>query len=352
MNRPAFRVFDTGLRSGRENIAFDQAMIDARQAGEIPDSLRFISFRPSALVGRHQAVGQEVRLAYCRETGIEVGRRITGGGAIFLDEGQLGWALVCNRASIGGGQLSEITRKVCEAAASGLRRLGIDARFRPRNDIEVDGRKISGTGGFFDGDTLIYQGTVIGEMRADIMFSALNVPAPKVAKHDRGAAHARVTSLRELTLAAPDWRAVKNALAAGFSEGLGIDLIAGESSKSEEQRARDLFANEIGTDDFVFEIDDPAREPGVLTGAHQGAGGAIMAHLRVEGPANDRIREILITGDFFVTPPRVILDLEAHLRGAPLSDVESRIEKFFSRTEVGLLSVSPADFATAIRSAG
>ena len=55
----------------------------------------------------------------------------------------------------------DLAEKICNAAALGFRELGVDAKFRPRNDIEVDGRKISGTGGFFDGDVLIYQGTVL-----------------------------------------------------------------------------------------------------------------------------------------------------------------------------------------------
>ena len=48
------RVIDTGIRTGRENVAFDQALIEARNAGRIPDTIRFLRFRPSALVGLHQ----------------------------------------------------------------------------------------------------------------------------------------------------------------------------------------------------------------------------------------------------------------------------------------------------------
>jgi lipoate-protein ligase A len=89
-----FRVIDTGVREGRRQIAFDQAMIDAHKAGRIPDSIRFLRFPPTALVGRHQALSREVKLDYCRSHGIGVVRRITGGGAIYFDEGQLGWELV------------------------------------------------------------------------------------------------------------------------------------------------------------------------------------------------------------------------------------------------------------------
>ena len=68
MHKP-FRVIDTGLRDGRHNIAFDQAMISLHKAAEIPDSIRFLRFPPTALIGRHQSLSQEIRLDHCRGNG-------------------------------------------------------------------------------------------------------------------------------------------------------------------------------------------------------------------------------------------------------------------------------------------
>ena len=61
MSKP-FRVIDTGIRDGREQIAFDQALIDLHKAGEIPDTMRFLQFPPTALIGRHQALSKELNL--------------------------------------------------------------------------------------------------------------------------------------------------------------------------------------------------------------------------------------------------------------------------------------------------
>ena len=351
MIKPCFRVIDTGLRTGRGNIALDQAMVEARAADEIGDTLRFIHFRPSALLGRHQALGQEIHTDYCTQNGIEIGRRITGGGAIYFDEGQLGWALVCHRRSLGGGALADLTRQICTAAASGLSRLGIEARFRPRNDIEVDGRKISGTGGFFDGDTLIYQGTVLIDPDRDSMFRALNVARSKIEKRALDEASSRVTSLKELLGRTPDIETVKSALTAGFSEALAITVKPGELTAGEEARAAKLYAEEIGTDDFVAEIDDPARIRDVHTGECTGAGGTVSAHIRLEGPNSTRLREVLFTGDFFVTPPRVVFDLEASLRGLEVDIAAEAVDRFFAVTHVGLLSIQPEDFVSALGAA-
>ncbi|MGV6801505.1 MAG: lipoate--protein ligase family protein [bacterium] len=351
MTQHIFRLTDSGLRAGQENIAFDQAMIEAHQAGEIPDTIRFIHFKPVVLVGRHQLISQEVKTDFCHTHNIDIGRRITGGGAIYLDPNQMGWAIVCNRQSLGASSLSEITQKVCEAAAAGLSKLGINAQYRPRNDIEVDGRKISGTGGFFDGDTLIYQGTVLGDVNPDIMFGALNVPQEKITKRKLQEASLRVTTLKELLGHQPDWDSVKQALSRGFIEKLGIKAEWGDITPEEETRTAQLYKEEIGTADFIYDIEDNGRDADVKIGNHIGAGGKVTAHIRLEGVQNDRLREVLITGDFFVTPPRIIFDLESSLRRTPISEIDKNIDSFFATHDVGLLSVAPSDFASAIKTA-
>ena len=58
---PVFRTIDTGLRDGRAQIAFDEALIELHKAGKIPDTVRFLRFPPTALIGRHQAMSHEVK---------------------------------------------------------------------------------------------------------------------------------------------------------------------------------------------------------------------------------------------------------------------------------------------------
>ena len=351
MSKP-FRIIDTGVREGRANIAFDAALIEARQAGDVPDTIRFLSFPPTVLIGRHQDLSREVDLDYCRQHRIGTVRRITGGGAIYLDEGQLGWELVFHRSSLGIAALHDLAREICNAAALGLNKLGVEAKFRPRNDIEVDGRKISGTGGFYDGDVLIYQGTVLVDLNPQRMVNALHVPDAKLAKRQLDSAAQRVVTLKELLGPdLPDLETIKTALIVGFAEGLGIEAVPGVITETEERLAKEAFDDEIGSDEFVAEIDDPAADDEVLAGTFTGAGGTIDAFVKLEGQRRDVLQRVLISGDFFVTPPRVVFDLEASLMGVKLNEVDGAIDDFFKRTEVDTLSVSPADFRASIASA-
>jgi lipoate---protein ligase len=345
-----FRVVDTGVREGRFNIALDQAMIELHQAGRIRDTLRFMRFPPTALIGRHQALNQEIDTAHCKARGIGMVRRITGGGAIYLDEGQLGWGLVFHRRALGASSLAALARDICETVATGLTRLGVAARYRPRNDIEVDGRKISGTGGFFDGDTLIYQGTVLVDMDPAAMVAALRVPRAKLEKRQLDSVAQRVVTLRELLgRRCPGLPEIQQALLDAFSERFGIEWIAEPLTTEEESLAWQHHRDEIGTDEFVAEIDDPARDADFAVGSHACAGGTVTTYLRLDGAARSRISQVLVTGDFFVAPPRVVFDLEAALRRVDLAELAPAIDRFFAGHAVSALTVTPEDFRRSVQ---
>jgi lipoate-protein ligase A len=345
------RVIDTGIRGARANVAFDQTLIEARNAGKIPDTIRFLRFRPSALVGLHQILAHEVRLDYCRRAGIEVGRRITGGGGLYLDEGQIGWELVMDRRRLGTTDLAEIAARICRAAAWGLRKLGIAAEFRPRNDIEVDGRKISGTGGFFDGGTLFYQGTLLIDFDPARMIEVLKVPVEKLAKRDLDDARRRVITVREVLGRTPSLEEVYAALLAGFREELGMAPQWDSASEYEEDLAATLYQREFGTDEFVHLLDAPEADDALVSATLVRRGGTLRADIRLEGPGLSRVREVLLTGDFFVTPPRTIFDLEAALRGRGTAEVGSAVESFFAAIECDLVALTPADFREVVERA-
>jgi lipoate-protein ligase A len=344
------RVIDTGIRSGRENVAFDQALIEAHNAGRIPETIRFLRFRPAALVGLHQILSHEVRLEYCARHGIEVGRRITGGGGLYLDEGQVCWELALERGRL-AGDLGTIATRICAAAAAGLRRLGVPAEFRPRNDIEVHGRKLCGTGGVIDGRTLFFQGTLLADFDTERMIEALRVPVEKLARRDLDDARRRVITLREALGRVPPVAEVQEALLEGFREHLDIKPYPGEVTEYEERLARRLHDEQFGTEEFVRSLDAPADDAQLVSATLVRRGGTLRADLRLEGPARSRIREALVTGDFFLSPPRALLDLEASLRGVAAADAGAAVEAFFARTPCELVSLSPLDFREVVESA-
>ncbi|MBI3936063.1 MAG: lipoate--protein ligase family protein [Betaproteobacteria bacterium] len=342
-----WRVIDTGLRPAAQNIALNRALLEAREAEEIPSTLRFLRFAPCALLGYHQSAEQELNLEYCDANRIAVQRRITGGGAIYFDEGQIGWELYLHRRDVGTADMQAISRRICHAAATAISALGIDARYRPRNDIEVDGRKISGTGGAFDGAALMFQGTLLVEFDVEKMLRVLRIPAEKLTDKAIASARERVTSLKELLGRRPDTGLVRRNITEAFESEFDCEFLEGELTLSEHARYQ-VALREIDTPGWVHLVRRPASDMPLLEAQQKFTGGMLRVALAFELPAQ-RVRQIWFTGDFFVNPRRTITDLEAVLRDTPLDQLERRVRTFFVGRRVDMLSLTAEDFITVIR---
>lgn len=345
-----WRVIDTGLRRAAENMALNRAILEAHEQGAIPHTLRFLRFEPSALLGFHQNVEQELRLDYCREQGIAVQRRITGGGALYFDQTQIGWELYLDKRFLGTADMTEISRRICEAAADGIRRLGVDAQFRPRNDIEVDGRKISGTGGAFDGDSILFQGTLLVEFDVEKMLRVLKIPAEKLSDKAIASARERVANLAELLGAAPPLSEVRTHMTAAFADRFGVHFESATALTDAEQALYREALAEIDTEEWIYQHNRPDSDAQLRAGIHRCSGGLMRAHVAVDRP-RERIKQLWITGDFFVNPRRMVPDLEAALRDTPMKDLRDNVQRFFDGYPVEMLMLQRDDFIAVIEDA-
>lgn len=342
-----WRVIDTGLRPAAQNIALNRALLEARQAEEIPSTLRFLRFTPSALLGYHQSADQEFNLDYCREHGITVQRRITGGGAIYFDETQIGWELYLHKRDLGTADMQQISRRICHAAATAISALGVDARFRPRNDIEVDGRKISGTGGAFDGDALMFQGTLLIEFDVEKMLRVLRIPAEKLSDKSIASARERVANLKDLLGRRPDPAVIRGNMIEAFESEFGVEFGDGDLTLSEQQRY-EVALREIDHPDWVGLINRPVADMPILEAAQKFPGGLLRAAVTFDVQTRT-LRQVWFTGDLFVNPRRTVADLEAALRDLPLDRLQQKVESFFAGRAVDMLTLTPADFVAVVR---
>jgi len=345
----SLRVLDTGLRTARENLALTAALAEGHRANTTPDTLRFQDFHPSAIVGRHQSLAREVRLDRCSSLGVQTARRMTGGGAIYMGPGLLGWELIADKSRLPHG-LDAITQTLCTGLATGLSTLGIDARFRPRNDIEVDGKKISGTGGYSDGRTLVFQGTVLIDFDVNDMAEVLALPSLKRDRNGIEALADRVTSLRCVLGSAPPRETVIAAVTGGLAAALGSAPFHGTLTPQEQAAAEHTHAAEFGTDAFVTGA-DLATSGATLVSQRSIPAGILEVHIAVRTPQIPIIERIWIVGDIFASPPRAIPDLEAALVGTALADAPEAAQRFLSEHSVEILGGSPADVIALIQEA-
>ncbi len=221
-----WRLLDTGIRSAAENMALDELLLELKAENKIPSTFRFLQFsNPAVLVGHHQSVEEEIRLDYCRAKGIEINRRITGGGALYWGKKELGWEIYVSKTDHRiPPRIEDLYRKLGDAAAAGLRHLGVRAHFRPRNDIEVQGRKISGTGGTELSGAILFQGTVLVDFDVDEMLRALRIPTEKLQDKEIESVKERVTCLNWELGRTPSPAQIKTSLLKGFREAFGVSF--------------------------------------------------------------------------------------------------------------------------------
>jgi lipoate-protein ligase A len=211
MTRP-IRIIDTGLRSARWNVAMTAALAARHADGEARDTIRFHRYAECVLLGRNQHAEEAVDVEHCRQSGIDVVHRVTGGGAVYMSPRMLAWDVVVDRRSL-GGDLGTATRRICEGVAAGLSRLGCTARFRPVNDIEIAGLKVSGSSGYAEGRTIALQGTILIEDEVPAMARALRMA--------QAALRERVTCLAAVLGSAPALRQVQALVVEGLMTALG-----------------------------------------------------------------------------------------------------------------------------------
>jgi len=323
---------DTGVRSGAENMALDELLLELKAQERISSTLRFLQFsNPTVLVGHHQSADEEVRLDYCRMKGIEINRRLTGGGALYWGKKELGWEIYISKTDPRiPSRIEDLYRKIGEAAAAGLRRLGVRAYFRPRNDIEIQGRKISGTGGTELSGAILFQGTVLVDFDVDEMLRALRIPTEKLQDKEVESVKERVTCLNWELGRTPSLNQIKNSLLKGFAEAFGVSFDP-KPLTTEEENLLTTKLSYFSSRDYVFKVRESLPRRKTLTSILRAPGGLIRISIAVDTRTRI-INQILITGDFFAYPKRAIFDLECLLKNtkASPSEIEGIIRTFFA----------------------
>ena len=101
------RLLDTSLAAAERNIAITAALAELHRARVIPDTLRLCRYRRSVLVGQTQVLAEAVNLDECRRRNVEVARRVTGGGAVYMSPGVMVWEVVASRHRFGASLFQE-----------------------------------------------------------------------------------------------------------------------------------------------------------------------------------------------------------------------------------------------------
>jgi len=240
---PSWRLLKFGVKDAFTNMAVDEAIATARIEGLVPNTLRFYQWKPSAVsIGRFQDVFKEVHVDNCRRHGVDVVRRITGGGTVYHDsQGEVTYSVVVREEDLGTKDVYTAYNTICNGLIEAARILGINADFNPGDpkncpNIAINGKKISGSAQFHRGGVLLQHGTFLLDVDLDKMFTFLRVPWAKTASDVVCVAREKLTSIKDERAEAVTTEESCQALKRGFEKALDTEFGKEEALTPQEQK--------------------------------------------------------------------------------------------------------------------
>jgi lipoate-protein ligase A len=254
-----WRLLKLATHNAFMNMAIDEAVLRARIAERVPNTLRFYRWKPSAVsIGKFQKIENEVYLDNCRRLGVDVVRRISGGGTVYHDQkDEVTYSVIAKTDDLGVTDITAFYAKVYAGIADALRILGITADFNEGNakncpNLTVRGRKISGSAQAHKSSIILQHGTVLLNVDLERIFTLLRVPWAKTCSEVMSVAKRKITSVKEELGHVVSAETVQNALTVGFKNAFGIQIIEGEMTAFERELTEELCRSKYATGDWNF----------------------------------------------------------------------------------------------------
>ena len=349
------RLLDPGtvsaLRSQTVYHAAAYAMTE-----DTPDTIILVSpADPYVCIGYHQDLEKEVDVEYCQAHGLPVLRREVGGGAVYLDDGQVFTQWVFHRDSLPHA-LEKRFELYVRPLVETYQALGINAVHRPINDIHVAGKKIGGTGAAQMNLAEVVVGSLMFTFDKATMARVLKVPSEKMRDKIFESLEQYMTTMSEQLQEMPDRQAVKDLYIEKCAEALEAEIVPGEWTAAEEKMATELDAR-FTSDEWLYQkgglrqvgvkIHEDVR---VVETAFKAPGGLIRVTARLR---EGRIDDLSISGDFTLLPAFAVGALEQAVRGlsARQESLLARLREGYRTLGIQSPGVTPEDFTTAILTA-
>ena len=302
---------ETGSQDPCYNLAFEEYVLTNRLEG---DYLLLWQNDNTIVIGQNQNAEAEINRAFVEEHGIHVVRRTTGGGAVYHDLGNLNYSFITDLGNAEQLTMERFTRPIVEA----LKALGLDAEASGRNDILVEGRKVSGTAQRVTRDRILHHGTLLFDADPSMVAGALNVDPEKFRSKSAKSVRSRIGNIRDFLKEDMDlpafWAYLKTALS-----GSGLEPTTLTPEELAEVQA--LKARKYDTWEWNF-----GRSPQYnMTNKRYWPGGCLEVRADV---AQGAVTDIIFYGDFLAV--QGMEDVTEALRGCPFrsEDFAAVLDRF------------------------
>ena len=249
-----WRLLKPKVYGAFKNMAIDEAILQSRISEKTPNTLRFYRWHPSAVsIGRFQNIYSEVNLENCSVHGVDVVRRISGGGAVYHDgENEITYSAVVKKEDLGINDVAEIFNYICSGIIETACILGVDADYATGGhkqcpNITVGERKFSGSSQANRKGVVLQHGTFLVNVDLKKMFTFLKVPWIKASVDLERVAKRKITSIADELGHQVSVAQVCAAAVKGFGKALSRDLVEGDLTEDELELAQKFEREKFST---------------------------------------------------------------------------------------------------------
>lgn len=350
------RVIDFGVVPALRSQAVFHGLAETMTPESDPILCLVSPASPYVCVGLHQDIEKEVDRDYCAAQGLPVYRRHVGGGAVYLDQDQLFTHFVYPAAKA-PRHATELYRLFIEPVVRTYRDYGIPAAYRPVNDIQVDGRKIGGTGAASIGHATVMVGSFMLDFDTATMAKCLRVPSEKFRDKLRQTLDDYMTTMVKQLGARPDRAELKARFLRHCADVLGVEPVEDQPTP-EEVAAIDRAEVDLVDPDWTNAQHRKlvalgvkiAADTHLTESAHKAPGGLIRVNLL---DREGKVADLVLSGDFTCLPPEGVDQIAADLRGVALDHqaLAAAADAALAARGVEMPGVTGADIATAVMAA-
>ena len=275
-----------------------------------PPVLHLYKFSPSAIVGKYQDIEAALRLERCRKRGIEYNRRSTGGGTVIMGPKAvaLGLGISIDEPGMNKG-IQGIFQSMSSVLIRALKDLGIEAGFRPKNDIEIEGKKLAGLSASLETEkALLFHASILVDFDIALMMDIMNQAPLKLYDKGYSCFSQRITTIKEQLGVEIDIETVVECIENSFERQFNTSLEIDKPDTWEEKAINDFIDKRYNNHDWIFSHKHPRSK--MCQGELKTPGGLLEIYLSLAGST---IENIIITGDFFSTTRDINL-LESALK--------------------------------------
>ncbi len=288
--------------SAAYGLAVDEATALSVSRNNSPPILHLYNFLPCVVLGRYQSAEDALDLEACRNWGLEVNRRHTGGGTVMMGPKQLALGFSIPKNYTGAGpSINHLFKNLGGVLCKALAQIGIRARYRPKNDLEVGGKKIAGlSASLEERDVAFFHTSLLLDFDIKLMLKVFKLPIKKLSDKHISCFAERMTTVRKERRRKFDLPSFQSIVRKAFEEHFGVVFRIDTLNQWELEHVEMLLRHRYTNPEWIYSKRHPKVGMGFASAKTRG--GLLQVGVTLAGGV---MEAVCLSGDFLSTGPEI-----------------------------------------------